>query len=617
MNSWLSFGILILSLLAMPLSHGFQDLNSNSQALAPPDPDFSPKGTYEGPIDLPHIVRYRNLPLRMHLEPLIPGPVTTYQLNSRMIPLWQRALAEATDMEIQEVAAQSLARVADRQQADIQEAGPTLMSVAASTKNNRIRYLCAHALAAGNIQSAAAELIKLAAEGTDSQRVLIEPALARWKTTTATELWKPRLMDPYVTTASYRLAAEGLAELNDSSSITLLLPVTVDRSAEYSKRTAAAKAVAVLDPRQAHETAEMLVTGDIPERLLGLTLLDNGLPESTEKLTAFCDDSSDAVASVAWQRAFKRQPDVLLKSLPTGHQHRDSAIRMTAARVIRLYPDPDRILMLNGQLSDIHIEVRNVARQMLLAVANEHGELKDQIISLASSLLVPDSPNWQGIEQSLVLLGQLHSAKFAAECFVLLDYPRDEVGVSAAWLIQLSPDESIREKVAAYVQQAEQQLTTGGSIQGEALLRESMLLQYVGLVRMNELRPLLEQQFPKSAPGTTDKRASALWALGLLLEKNPVPEIAAKFEARIKDRQSIPPEHPLVQRSSVMALGLMRASASKDVVFESYTIDSQESRVAGTARWVLPLLGEPMPPDFTPSVAFTGPWRLNPLDDNR
>jgi hypothetical protein len=315
---------------------------------------------------------------------------------------------------------------------------------------------------------------------------------------------------------------------------------------------------------------------------------------------------------VAWSQTFQWKPDVLTQHLTTGVKHNDAVVRITAAKVIRLLPDAERIRQLHELLSDVHIEVRNVARQMLVAVATEHAELKDQIISQAGEMLKPDSTNWQGIEQSLVLLGQLHATQFSQPCMDLLEHPRDEVEVSAAWLIQLSPDMAIYDQVRTSIEKTEKSFNDGPlTTEGEGL-RVAMLLQYAGLVRMKELQPLMEKQFAKSIPGNVEKRASALWALGLLFEKNPVPELVAKFESRVQDRSAIPPEMFEVRRMSVMALGLMRSKSSSKVVREAYEIDSEDTYIPGTARWVLPLLGEPLPEDFTPFRMMIGGWRLNP-----
>ena len=610
-----SLFLMCLSLSVCEPGFGYQVQDDGSPSASAFDPEFSPHGPYTGPLEIPHIVRFRDLPMRMDLDPLILPPDTVLKIDERLVPLFERVLQEATDAEIQEVAALSLARVAEEKVADISHSGTALLEVLKSSKNERIRFACAYALAVGNVEAAAPELIQLASEGSDDQRLLIEPALARWKVHSATDLWRPRLKDSDISEVSFRLAAEGLAALDDAASLEPLSEFIADSSADFGMRMSAAKAVALLDPDQAFAAAGQKVDGGVQDRLLAIALLDNTKAESHARTAILCDDQTHAIASAAWQQVFRRSPEILVSHLATGRIHRDAQVRMTAARVIELFPNAERALWLHQQLSDVHIEVRNVARQMLAAVAEKNPELKDQIAGMAGDTLKSDSGDWQGIEQSLVLLGQLKAIQFSPQCVPLLDYQRDEVNISAAWLIHLFPDESVRDSILDSIRKTEELISKPGLPHGESPLKQSFLIQYGGLVRMREIQPILETKFSKTDPGGPQVRAAAMWVLGILFEKTAAPELAARFEERIKDRASVPPESMLVRRASVMALGLMRASASAEVVSEAYSSDYPESLIPGTARWVLPLLGQPMPAEIPTIEKFVGGWRINVVED--
>lgn len=582
--------------------------------LVAPDPDYSPQGGFFGTISLSPIVRYQNLPMRMHLDPFIPAPVAVQELDSRLIPLWDRMLREGTDPELVEVAAQSLARVAEMKLADIQLAEKSLQALAENSENQRIRYAAGAALAIGDLQSSAPLLIKLAEAGNDAQRLRIEPALIRWKTAEALELWKARLLDASTTIGSFQLAAEGLASLNHGESVEVLLSITADPVGTYPKRMAAAKAAAILSSDLAFAAAEPLSGGSVQDRMLALALLNTKKPESLVKAATLCADSSDGVASVAWQQVFVGNSELLLNHLETGRKHRDAQVRMTAARTMRVWPNSDRAKWLQELLSDIHIEVRNVARTMLVLVSAEHPELKEQIVAQAAAILKPESADWQGMEQSLLVLAQLQATQFSATAFALLGHARDEVVVTAAWLIQLFPDDAIRGQVQTEIEQCEEKLSRGETLKNDISLREMMLLQYAGLVRLKELQPIMEQQFSKSAQGFPEKRASGLWALAVIHEKTANEQLAKKYEERIQDRNSIPPEALPVRRSSVMALGLLRGRNSVPVLMEAYKIDPLESAIPDTVRWVFPLLGQPMLPEIPPSKNGVSGWRITPVD---
>ncbi len=583
--------------------------------LAAPNPDYSPQGGFFEPISLPPIVRYQNLPMRMHLDPLIPAPITLQELDNRLVPLWDRMLREGTDPELVEVAAQSLARVAQLRLAEIQSAEKSLQTLAGNSENQRVRYAAGTALAMGDLQSSAPLLIKLAETGNDAQRLRIEPALIRWKTAEALELWKARLSDVATTTVAFQLATEGLVSIDHRESAEVLLTITGDPAVTYPKRMAAARAAAALSSDRAFSAAEPLIAGSIQDRMLALALLNTEKPESLVKAATLCADSSDGVASVAWQQVFDRNSELLQNHLETGRRHRDAQVRMAAARTMRLWPNSERAAWLQELLSDVHIEVRNVARTMLVLVSAEHPELKEQIVAQAAALLRPESADWQGMEQSLLLLAQVRATQFSVAAFSLLGHARDEVVVTAAWLIQLFPDDAIRAAVQTEIEQCEEKLNAGGNSANDLSLREMMLLQYAGLVRLKELQPIMEQQFSKSAPGSAEKRASALWALAVIHEKTANGELTKKFEERIQDRNSLPPETLPVRRASVLALGLLRSQSSVPVALEAYEVDPRDAGIPDTARWILPLLGQPMPPEIAPLRSGVGGWRISPVNE--
>jgi len=94
---------------------------------------------------------------------------------------------------------------------------------------------------------------------------------------------------------------------------------------------------------------------------------------------------------------------------------------------------------LHQQLSDFHIEVRNVARQMLFQVAEKNSELKEQIVGMASDMLKPNQKTGRNRTVSCAARSASGNSVFSA-VRTAAGLSRDEVSISAAWLIQLFPD---------------------------------------------------------------------------------------------------------------------------------------------------------------------------------
>lgn len=586
----------------------------STQASPVSDDTFSPQGPYLGKLVIPEIVRYQELPMRMHLEPTLPPLRIVNGLDERLVPLFARALSEGTDLELQTVAAMSLARVATFEGLSIDAVSDQIVEKLRSSKSIPVLYAAAMAAANANIQAAAPELIRLAENGNDSQKSMIEPALIRWKTAEAKQLWMPRLENPICTDAVYRLAADGMTALGDVAAFGSLATVAGDEAMSFGKRFAACRAVAILDPVRAINLAEPLLKGSERERLLALELLDSTSADAWPKAAALCVDPASSVASNAWKAVLKRRPELLLDHLPAGRSHVDSVVRISAARAMKLFPTPERCSWLNELLDDAHLQVRNVARRMLVEVALTEAGLYSQIVGEAADNLKPDNKNWQGIEQSLILLGQIRATGHSALCFPLLAYPRDEVGVSAAWLIHLFPDDALRSQLLISIQEIETDILNPETMTLASPLKQQHLLQAGALLRIKELMPLLEPKLSKASPGGLYERSAAMWAIGLLNERNPDPSLVQQLEGRILDRSSMPPEFDEVRRASVMALGLMRSKESVEVLQESYRIDSAQAFIPQTVRFVMPMIGQPAPPEIPELVQPIGGWKITPTD---
>ena len=587
-----------------------------------PNPEFNPRGPFQGPVDIAHIARFDGLPMRMLLEPHLIPPRTFKKLDSRFVPLFDKTLHEINDDEINddellETAALSLARVAYEKLSDISGSADILLKHLESHANLRVRFACARALVNADFTQSAAAVLKLDEHADDSQRLWIDAALARWKVTAAGDIWKQRLAAGSETTLAVSLACEGLAALGDSKASDLLHSVVRGELLAFEKRRAAARALSVLAPDKALAEAEWLIQGSVPERLLAIQLLSSAKPEAHAGMFPLCADTSDGVAAAAWAALDRVNPDVLIPALPTGRSHRDAVVRMTAAHVMRRFPNVERSGWLHEQLSDKHLEVRNVAREMSFLMAEEQPQLREGIIAMASDTLTANPEDWQGIEQCLLLLGELRAAQFSDRCVPLLEHPRNEVLVTSAWLMHLYPDVSVRDAVRNQLMRNEEMLKNPALIPAGANigLQSSYLIQYAGLERLKDLHAFLEPNFSKSAPGGIFKRTAAMWTLGLFHENDPDPDITKSFLGRVADRSGMMPEQELVRRMSAIALGLMRAKPAVPGLLDAYELDPGSSLIPDSARWSLGMIGEPLLDAVKDYSQAVGGWRLSPVDD--
>jgi HEAT repeat protein len=624
-NSCFSAAYLVSVVLLFPIGASAEDvsasdrINETQQVDVPlsaePDLEFSPSGPFQGPLEISHIARFDKLPMRMFLEPRLISPGIVRQVDSSFVELFDKTLREFQDNELLEIAASSLARVADEKLNNISRSTDILLKHLKSHPSPRVRIACARALVNADVSESASAILALNAEVDDSQRLWIDPALARWKFSAAGDVWKQRLSDESETVVAVSLACDGLAALGDEQASDLLLSVLRAKLLPYEKRRAAARAIGMLVPDVALIESESLVDGSILERLLAVELLSSAKPEAHARLLSLCQDESDGVASSAWSALHRVNPHALVEIISAGRKHRDAAIRIVAARVMRLFPNVERLGWLHEQLGDKHLEVRNVAREMLFQVAEEHPELRERIIAVSGETLTADFDDWQGIEQNLLLLGQLRVAQFSDRCIPLLDHPRNEVLVTSAWLLHLFPDPAVQDAVRNRLKKIDEfpSATTPDLEWGH---QAAFLIQFAGLERMKDLQPMLQKNFRKNLhPQLIFKRAAAMWAIGLFHEKDPVADLANAYVGRMNDRDGPGPELLEVRRMSAVGLGLIRAESAMPALLEAYQTDPVTSVIPDSARWSLGMMGNPLLDPVQPYAPVIGDWRLSPVVD--
>lgn len=626
-NSCFSAAYLVSVVLLFPIGASAEDvsasdrINETQQVDVPlsaePDLEFSPSGPFQGPLEISHIARFDKLPMRMFLEPRLISPGIVRQVDSSFVELFDKTLREFQDNELLEIAASSLARVADEKLNNISRSTDILLKHLKSHPSPRVRIACARALVNADVSESASAILALNAEVDDSQRLWIDPALARWKFSAAGDVWKQRLSDESETVVAVSLACDGLAALGDEQASDLLLSVLRAKLLPYEKRRAAARAIGMLVPDVALIESESLVDGSILERLLAVELLSSAKPEAHARLLSLCQDESDGVASSAWSALHRVNPHALVEIISAGRKHRDAAIRIVAARVMRLFPNVERLGWLHEQLGDKHLEVRNVAREMLFQVAEEHPELRERIIAVSGETLTADFDDWQGIEQNLLLLGQLRVAQFSDRCIPLLDHPRNEVLVTSAWLLHLFPDPTVVDGIKARLIRNEESLQNpeATSTRTDVDQQSSYLIQYAGLLRLGGVQPYLEPAISKAPRVYTFKRAAAIWTLGLLNENNPEHGLVKSLAGRVADRLEPGAEQLEVRRISAVALGLMRANSASTELLDAYNIDPALSVIPDSARWALGMMGQPLPDPVKPYEPVVGNWRLSPIPD--
>ena len=547
---------------------------------------------FKGQLHLPDIVRYTELPRRMYLEPEFSLPPNIRYLEPRLPAFYERVLRSPADDEILIEAVQCLERVQDEEYADVSHTAELLQQHLVDNDNDLVRQSCVSALASMGRSEFAGDVARHCVPRYEALCLDIEPTFVSWGNDSLKDTWLQRIETPAAfSDALVDLACDGLSQLNEDAALGPLEQLLASPTASYPVRHAAARAVARIDHLKSVQVAQTFMNGPVTDRLLACALLrhcksDDGFG----LLDRLCDDSSNAVASRAWETVFAQKPRQLVEKLASGAVHTESNVRLTAIKVLRMFPSAAGCVTLQNMTADVHIGVRNSARHVLRDFSNMDSDLRGKILAGAGAAILEKESGWQELEQSLVLLGELGHREWQNEQIRLLAHPRGEVYVTAAWLLHLMPNEVAADEIATLTTQKYEAIKDEDNA-----LQLMFLFQHAGLVRESSLQPLCEKQFVKG--GLAEMRAAGLWALGKINSGNPDARLIPQLVERIFDDDIENPEDFDVRRMCVLALVWMDARSSLPDIRRARRSYGEVSMLGEACRWALPQLGAaPLPP---------------------
>jgi HEAT repeat protein len=375
------------------------------------------------------------------------------------------------------------------------------------------------------------------------------------------------------------------------------------------------------------QDAEPLAVDPAPRaltnRLVSASLLRHHQGEkATAQLQRLGRDSEPTVAAVALARLVELDTKLVVPLLDPVLASSDANVRGFGVEVLFRQPTDAHLRLLGDRLNDAHPAVRTRARQALRQLGSK-GEWREAVIREGTRLL--GGTDWRGLEQSTILLAQLDHVPTATRLLKLLSHERPEVLVAAGWgLRRLAVPETLPAVLEYFEGQYRLMRELGrsaGRKGGEAALDQQLshLAQFLGQGRYRPADALLRRMIPpmvgKDAnPAGFETRAAAIWALGLIHEGKPVPDLVQVVYGRLTAVRPFDLEDIRVRRMSAVALGRMKATELLDTLREFYHGKPSLDVVNNAVGWAIEqMTGEKVPPPGTIEVTPLN-WFLTPVD---
>jgi HEAT repeat protein len=553
----------------------------------------------------------------------LPAPIEDF--NPEMAALWIKAL-NRPEIDMQRMAAETIARAHKHGIPDLNKAIPRLEEILlADSSHPAARYAAAHALVVLESRNSSAKLFEASQVFGSDLRQLIEPTLADWNVGAAKARWIERLGAPEVRPRDVILAIRGLGQFHEQSVLPELLSMASDVARTPAIRLEAATAAGKIAEQGLEQDAERLSrTGRTPpyiSQFCAIKLLSSHTSDAARQLLLdLASHTEPAIVGAALQRLNEIDSALVLPLAPSATKSADPGVRNQGVTAMLRFPSVGQIMPLSQLLNDPHPGLRRKVCEGLFGFS-EKPELDESVRDAVLQALGGD--HWEGQEQAALLLGALKHQPAADRLVELLESPRAEVNIAAAWALRKV---AVQETIPALIDRATRQTEYRRNVASSHELDNHVahLFEAIAVLRAEDAMPLLKLYIPKRVSRNNLSRGAAIWAIGRLNKGIRHSEIEADLVNRLRDIAPQPWEISRVKQMSAISLARMGAVEQATMMRQYATsVESTphdiaeghdaEMRLELALGWALnELTGEELPPP-RPSTVSQGRWFLEPI----
>jgi HEAT repeat protein len=537
----------------------------------------------------------------------------------RLLDLWLEALGQPTVTTRCE-AVDAIAAAYREGMTQASRAGDALLKALREAKHPELRETIARALVTLDHHPAGNELLAINRQARPSMVVRLDPALARWDTAGAGDLWLSRLASNDTARQVRRSAIESLGAIGERRAIEPLAALCQTGDAPVTSRLVAADALAQLNGGRAADVAGALLAkpASLADRMIASRLLahhDSAIARTL--LMRLVDDDQPVVVAAAANRLARIDPRLLSDRVDRLMASPDARVRQVALVVLDAQATPAAIESLAWMLNDQNPHLRAEAR-LRLHGADANTDLTQTVRAAAMAKLASNSTD--AIVEAAVLLGRLDHQPAAPRLVALLDDPRHDVRmasiVALRWLANPQTYTSLYDHAVRLSKWLILPHDGAGEAGYDAELRQ--VLQTFGAVKFHPADRLLRWFIPRDGEVFSGQvRSSAIWALGQIHADQVDESLCVALAARLMDVRARWSERHEVRLMSAMALGMMRARDHEHILRQFAAHGDAEPGVMSACQWALArITGESALP-VSPTVRTRSGWFLEPIDPSR
>jgi hypothetical protein len=404
-----------------------------------------------------------------------------------------------------------------------------------------------------------AELWNLAMDEPTLRRA-VELGLAQRNHLAPQDFWVQRLSAPHTAAvADLDIAIKGLGSADFGDVGELLLEVLHDDRLQYVTRLEAARGLA--GHKQGLEShATRLLGGSLPakEQLAAELLAQHDSAETERVMQQLLVGSFRPAQVVAFRWIREHRPSLAIELSLEHIEHPDSNMRLEVAAALDHDDSPESLRRQGTLLADRSMTVRRTVREQLIEKWKSP-ELATVVNEILDGYLRNDDV-YEGQEQAIMVAVAINGRERVPRLIELLDHPRQEVAITAAWgLQQLAHQPSDLAVILQYCQRWTDRLENDKPdlpVANTDVFRLAFLFQALGRNQYMPADSMLRQYVPKREQKMrANTRAAAIWALGEIWRGSLDSRLEDALMERLMDMDPIYPEELHVQYTSAIAIG--------------------------------------------------------------
>jgi hypothetical protein len=513
--------------------------------------------------DLLHAQEAVFLQHRWELEPAIDAQWIPVPVDLPKSVDFERLSSSVAENRLKE--ARLVTEYSDRlSEADREVAQTELLKLLREGESNRLVRLTQISAWSKLFDPAHAQEVWSLVENTPVVREHFERVLIDQKCDVAKASWLARLGDPQSGAKELILAIEGVTACGVQEARPALEQLVRSDAIFLPTRIVAARSLGVLVDNGLEELSrEILASNRTAKEQLAASLLLMHDSQVAEQLISEILESNFLPAEVLAYRWYIDHRAEQAKQLAERMlKHSDSSMRLLAANVLHAYDDADSLRLQAQLLSDRNMTNRRTIRDHLINKAAS-AELLPVVDEILTQHLTGEA--FEGIEQAILVVVALDEKERCPQLLLLLDHPRPEVNIRAAWALQaIAVEEAILVEIHTHCLAWTDKIASGyPAFKPTDVTRISFLFEAIGRNAYKPADEMLRRFVPKQSQKMQPiTRTPAIWALGHIWEGRDDSGLEKELAARILDMSIVDPEDECVKYTCAVTLGMLGSKSS-------------------------------------------------------